>query len=103
MKNINEWSSVHAKHFCKEYFEKQIKETQSKYDRLEKAAMKLRDALEFYQDEDSWSPSVDTVCPAMIMGEDIRAKKNVPKRFVGGEIARCAIAEFDEAIKGDES
>lgn len=59
--------------------------------KLEAENAKLREALAFYADEDSWSPSTENVCPAMIQGEDISSYSLNSKRFVGGQVAREAL------------
>lgn len=61
----------------------QLDNIYEKYDRLEKAAMKLREAMEFYEDKYRYG----------IMRYELFKDE--------GQKAKKAIAEFDEAVKGD--
>jgi len=47
----------------------------------------LLECVKWYANEDVWSATGDTCCPAMLCGEDIRNISGIKDRFCGGKIA----------------
>jgi hypothetical protein len=70
--------------------------------KLEEQIKIMREALEFYADEDSWSRTSDQQCPHMLRGEDIENEKGT-KKFLGGMVAREALKKLEEMERGNEN
>lgn len=65
--------------------------------KAQRAELKQANAvIAMYADEDTWSTSCETICPAITNGDVDNYSLN-PKRFVGGKLARDHMKKFPGA------